>query len=455
MSRFRGYRSIVGLELRRGVGSALLWSLLLFGLIVMGLAFYPAIGSSLAELEGLFSNPMMAGVLAAFGADAQSLANLTGFYVTYASIYVTLLGCVYAAIVGARSLAGDEASGLSEFLLTRPVGRLAVFAGKATTVGLFVLMMNAIVLGGSFLGLELFGASAPLTVYADERVVPQLVRAAAEEPKAFLERVAADDELFDTVAVALARREIAGAPPSELQAAGIDPRAVNDLVARLEALGPEGLIADVRQNPASYREVMGTDRSVAEIRAGADELEQELDALRAAFEAGGKPLVEMVQMVPDPFIRRLASDDAAATQSVSTEALEESLGVLGINPRLAERLLIRYPAAGIAVRSVYTVLAMLSFAGFGMLFSASSRRPEPAVGGALAVVFVTYFVDVVSSAVGAGGIAPASPFAMIATDLLNPQYGIAGVELLYFLGLAGATTVVGGFAFRRRDIHVP
>lgn len=42
--------------------------------------------------------------MTAFGAEPQALASLPGFYVTYGSIYVTLLGRNFAGLLGAKRL---------------------------------------------------------------------------------------------------------------------------------------------------------------------------------------------------------------------------------------------------------------------------------------------------------------------------------------------------------------
>lgn len=488
MKSLRGFANVVGLELRRGLKGASLWSLLLFGLVVMGLAFFPALSGSFGELEGLFANPMMSGVLTAFGADVDALTSLAGFYVTYASIYVTLLGCVYGGIVGARILVDDEASGLAEYLLTRPVSRTVVYCAKVAAAALLIAGVNLVVVAGSIFGLEMFGSSAPLTVHADRVGVERIAAAATRNPSAFREVVGTDDELFDRVAVALARNELAAASPAEMRAAGVESQAVEAVVGRLEALGPEGLIEDVENHPERYAAIFSEETSSDEIRSGARQLRSELASLRNAFDAGGPAIGEMFRAAPTPFLRRMAaasptahttpSADGAAEEGggrerrggesaanaagaevaggeLSRDALRESLGRIGVDTDTGRRLLIRYPRDGIAVLSVYNALAMLLFACVGLLASSLARKPETAVGVALGVVFVAYFVDVISQAVGSTGLAPASPFAMIDQNIADPEYGFRGAVVLYFIGVSVVAALAGLGVFRGKDIHVP
>lgn len=84
------------MSLRQHKKSTVLWTLTLALLIVLGMAFYPPISQSLSEIEVIFENPMMKGMLNLFAVGPDQLGSLSGFYMTYASIYVILIGGIFA-----------------------------------------------------------------------------------------------------------------------------------------------------------------------------------------------------------------------------------------------------------------------------------------------------------------------------------------------------------------------
>jgi ABC-type transport system involved in multi-copper enzyme maturation permease subunit len=453
--------TIVRLEISRNLKAALLWSLLLSGLAVMGLAFYPALSGAFSELERLFSNPLMAGMLAAFGADAAALTSLTGFYVTYGSIYVTLLGCIYAGLLGARRIAEDEADGVAEYLLTRPVTRTGVYLGKIAAMAILLLVVNVLVLAGSIFALEVFGRGAPFVIYPHERTVQSLADQIEDRPNAMKEVFDLDRELFDEVAAALARNELGAASASEIAAAGVDPKSLSALLSKLQTEGPAGLVADIKENPAEYRELMGlTSMSMEEFRAHVDDLARNLDALWTQFQAGGAEAVDMFRQAPVPFIRQLAAepgrDDPGAESGLSARHLSRELEKGDLPGELARRLVVRYPRESVIELGVYTFLAMWVFACLAIAASSLSRKPETATIVALLFVLVAYFVDVITQAVGAeGAFAFASPFAMIDERLMRGSYGLTAGRLIYFLVISTVAAAVGLVVFREKDIRVP
>ncbi|MFP4113608.1 MAG: ABC transporter permease subunit [Spirochaetota bacterium] len=440
-------RSLVSLEVSQTIVGSALWALVLAGLIVMGMAFFPALSSSLGELTTLFENPMMSTVLAAFGAEPQALASLPGFYVTYGSIYVTLLGCIFAGLLGAKRLAGEEGRGTAEYLLTRPVSRSSVYRHKALVVVAQVVVLNVVVFGASVFSLEAFGAGVPKLVRPVPAIVDRIADELEAEPTVVRELFALDRPLFNEVMIAPARAELADASPKELSSAGVDPQTIARLMQRLEASGPEELIADVRASPEEYTALFGgTELSEEEILAGVEETEAELETMWDAFRNDPEQTVGLFRRVPRPFL-----DDL-----VSRGRLGELFVRLGLPERLADQVYLRYPLGGVAVLVAYGMLAMLAFAMVGFGVSAFFRSAETPTTVALIVVLAAYMINVLMSAVGgSGALRLLSPFAMINDSIMDPGYRLEAGRVAYYLVLAAAAAVAGEIAYRRKDVYAP
>ncbi len=435
-------RSLIVLETTHHNREWLLWTLFLSGLVVMGLAFYPAISGSIAEISVLFESPLMGTVLAAFGANADSLASLSGFYRTYASIYVTLLGCIYAALGGARRLSREEQRGTAEYLLTRPVSRHRVYWAKAAVLVAHLSLLNLVVLGVGFATLETFGRSAPREVFVPPRIVEAVAAALEEDPEAASRFVPRDRGLFDRVLVEAAVTQLSQVRESELAAAGIDRDALLPLMERLARRGPAALLDDVANNPGDYRAIFGgAGATEEEILAGVAERRAEIDATWRAFRDEPGRLGGLLRLAPKTLLGAAAE----------TGTLSVSLSELGLPERWAAVIYAPYSRRAVAGAACFAFLAMVVFAAAGFFLSTLLRGPEAATGGAMAIVILAYFVDVITSAAGAGGVLRwISPIAMISMDSVG-----AGWRVLYFIACAGIASTAGAYAFSRRDIFVP
>lgn len=438
-------RSIIALELSQTVAGSALWALVLAGLIVLGMAFFPALSSSLGELTTLFESPMMSTMLAAFGAGPDAFASLPGFYVTYGSIYVTLLGCIFAGLLGAKRLAGEEGNGTAEYLLTRPVSRSTVYRHKALIVAAQVLALNVVIFGASVFALELFGADAPKTVRADPKVVDRVADELEREPTALQELFDLDRDLFNAVILALARTELTGASAAELSATDMDPQTINRLIQRLEVAGPQELIEEVRKNPQEYATLLGEgDLGNEELLAGVEETEAELQAMWHAFKNHPEEVVELFRREPRPFL-----EDAASRGS-----LGPLFRRLELPEKLADRVYLRYPLGGVAILVTYGALAMLAFAMITFGLSAFFRSPETPTTVALLLVLGAYMTNVLMSVGGgSGALRLLSPFAMIDDAVMDPGYRLEAGRVAYYLLLATVGAIGGNLVYRRKDIH--
>ncbi len=145
-------------ELKRNSLNALVWIISLCTLMIFGMAFYPVLmeGDLIKQMTALFENPMMKGLMSAFGANIETMTSILGFYVTYGSIYMTLLGCLYSALYASNLVAKEEREKTAEFLLTKPVTRFEVIFSKFLAYFTYILLMNILLILSGFIGIEMF-----------------------------------------------------------------------------------------------------------------------------------------------------------------------------------------------------------------------------------------------------------------------------------------------------------
>jgi ABC-2 type transport system permease protein len=158
-------------EMKRIRNSILIWAVLLAGLILLGMSFFPVImqGEAFKQIQSLLESPFMKGWMKALGATPDILSNVLGFYVTRNALFINLIGCFFAIILGGRILAQEEYEKTAEFLLSRPVTRAEVMGSKLAVLFSGVSFITIVTLAIGYAGLELFKGNS------EYRVIPFLV----------------------------------------------------------------------------------------------------------------------------------------------------------------------------------------------------------------------------------------------------------------------------------------
>ena len=130
-------------EYKRQLKSFIIWTSIILGLSIMMLSMFPAFKDSLGDLESLLDT-MPAGFLEVFGLGAGGLDMTSpyGWYGMEGYLFVILLGGSYAGIIGSTILSKEEDDQTIEFLLSKPISRNQVLAGKSLVVLVNLLLMN-------------------------------------------------------------------------------------------------------------------------------------------------------------------------------------------------------------------------------------------------------------------------------------------------------------------------
>ncbi len=121
--------SVYRFELKRSIGSAASWTAVLLALLI-GLmrAVYPVYSASRADVERVLAGFPPA-FTAAIGLSLNDMFSYGGFY-AFGALYLTLLGTIMASTLGIAIFAREKRAKCTDFLLTKPVTRGAVFRQK-------------------------------------------------------------------------------------------------------------------------------------------------------------------------------------------------------------------------------------------------------------------------------------------------------------------------------------
>ena len=142
-------------ELRLNRNQFAIWATVIVSLIAMTMAAMPSMLKSSASVAG-FISAFPPEFLKAFNFDASSFSSPLGFAVVYNMIYTMLLGSIFSITITARTLHREQAERTAEFLLVRPIGRMAVFAAKAAAWLSLLAGMNAVLFAAGAASLAAF-----------------------------------------------------------------------------------------------------------------------------------------------------------------------------------------------------------------------------------------------------------------------------------------------------------
>jgi len=138
-------------ELRRIWKSAVSWSAILLALLIVLMAVvYPMYYSARAEVEAALAGFPPQFAAAFVGVSLDRIFSYGGFY-AFGYLYLSLLGAIMAAVLGLDLFAREKRAKCTDFLMTKPMRRIHLFAAKALAGLTALILTNALFLLVSFL----------------------------------------------------------------------------------------------------------------------------------------------------------------------------------------------------------------------------------------------------------------------------------------------------------------
>lgn len=141
-------------ELKRNRKVFIIWTVALVLLNVMMMSFFRSTAENAQRLDELVKS-YPEGILKIFGMDRLSMSEVLGYFGTEAYALITLLGSIYAMLLGSGIISKEESDKTIEFLLAKPVTRASIVTSKALCVLFYVVIFHVIFSVSNFLMFEL------------------------------------------------------------------------------------------------------------------------------------------------------------------------------------------------------------------------------------------------------------------------------------------------------------
>ncbi|ANB60984.1 ABC transporter permease subunit [Anoxybacteroides amylolyticum] len=141
-------------EWKRNIKSLLVWSTVLGGLVLLTLSVFPQFAEQQKEMTKLLES-LPKSMVKAFGMDQLNIGNFMGYYGIRVYMMTTLLGSIYATILGANIVAKEESEKTIEFLLSKPLTRSRIITEKWLVVVVNILALNAAAVLSSLFGFHI------------------------------------------------------------------------------------------------------------------------------------------------------------------------------------------------------------------------------------------------------------------------------------------------------------
>lgn len=133
-----------------------IWAGVLIALNLMVFALYPSFKANIIDLENILkSYPEV--LVKLVGGDSLDMSDILHFYAIEIYLTVTLIGSIYAMLLGSAILSREEDDGTMEFLLARPISREKIITFKALGVLSYVVFFNMALMLSTYIMLQAFG----------------------------------------------------------------------------------------------------------------------------------------------------------------------------------------------------------------------------------------------------------------------------------------------------------
>ncbi|REK71813.1 ABC transporter permease subunit [Paenibacillus paeoniae] len=129
-------------ELRAYRNVTIIWIASIVGFVLLMMSMYPTFASDAEAFMELFAS-MPDSVVQAMGIGIDSIASLLGYY-SYIFLYVLLCGAIQAMHLGGSILSKETREKTADFLLAKPVTRVAIMTSKLLAALTLLLATNAI-----------------------------------------------------------------------------------------------------------------------------------------------------------------------------------------------------------------------------------------------------------------------------------------------------------------------
>ena len=133
--------------------SFLIWIIIIVALNAMIFSVYPSFASQAGGLEELIKSYPET-FIKAFAVDILDLTNILHYFGMEIYLFITLLGSIYAMILGSGIISKEEDEKTIEFLLAKPVSRTKIITSKILAVLSYIVLFNIMLFIANYIMME-------------------------------------------------------------------------------------------------------------------------------------------------------------------------------------------------------------------------------------------------------------------------------------------------------------
>jgi len=132
-----------------------IWIAVLIVMNILSFSVYPSIADASSDFQELLQNYPEA-IVKMMGAGQLDFSNILHFFGMEVYLFITLLGSIYAMILGSGIIAKEQDDKTIEFLLAKPLSRKNIVNSKVMAVITYILVFNLILFISDYAMLEAF-----------------------------------------------------------------------------------------------------------------------------------------------------------------------------------------------------------------------------------------------------------------------------------------------------------
>ena len=219
------------------------------GMVFISMMFFKTIAENMEMLDSFLSTGMMNNILGAFNINVAGMKSLVGFFSSYCTMWVMMVGGVFFAYFGAEMISKEERTGTIEYLALKPFSRTEVFVSKLMVLQSYIVLF--------FIGIYLVGAlgltiQKPYAAWSiNKNVLTQpMIDLISEKGDQAVKDLVGDESLFNRFTTMMLMTSFS-ASDEELSAAGIDAKGlISALGSELDS--PNQLFEQMLSDPQRY-----------------------------------------------------------------------------------------------------------------------------------------------------------------------------------------------------------
>lgn len=398
-------KTLLAFELKKSQKTIMILSLVSGFMVMFSMFFYKSIAENMAVLSGFLSTGVMQGIMSAFNVDVFAMRTLNGFFATYSTMWIVLMGSVFFGYFGSELLAKEEKMGTIEFLLSKPIQRSHIFITKLLSLFILSLLFMTIVglLGYVSILLEMNYAPYELNMTLYTPSINEKIVSSSEALKPFVKFTEEDFKAFTTGMLTKQYKE----NKAEIENQGIDAQHIlNVLEPHMD--DPEALFNKMMLEPGEYMTLLHIEGiSEAEfIKNLSDELSQ-YKAMKAVFLESDAPLETLFAYDPAFFINYW----------INHKTIDEVNAILDYQ-MTKTRLISRFDFFVFVKLLINMLLIIFANGVLGFTIAAFSKDPQTSSQKAMIMILIFYFLNSI------GGVSEVTkfltyftPFGYIETDI--------------------------------------